>query len=132
MDKKKYAIAAIGAFVFVFVFDMLWHEFLMKGMYQATASVWRPEEEYNMGIMTLSQFFFAGILTLIYTQVGKHLPCKHGVQFGVFAGLLLATFDLAAYGYLPISFKICSLWMLASVLRCVGSGAVIAFLYKEK
>ena len=104
----------------------------MKGMYQATSSVWRPEGEHNMGFMLLSQFLFAAVLALIYTGVGKHLPCKKGIQFGFSAGLLLAMPQLGTFCYLPIPLKISLLWMVAALLKGTGCGFVIAQIYKEK
>jgi hypothetical protein len=130
MNIKRYAIATIAAFAFVFVFEMLWHGFLMKGMYDATASVWRPESEHHMTFIFVSQFLFAAVLTFIYTAVGHHLSCKRGIAFGFFAGLLLAAVDLGAYCYLPIPLSIVLMWMAASLLKGLGSGIVIALIYK--
>jgi hypothetical protein len=64
------------------VFEMLWHGFLMRGMYDATISVWRPEEESDMKFIFASQFLFAAVLAYIYTFIGKHISCKRGVVFG--------------------------------------------------
>ncbi len=121
MNTKRFVLAVIGAFVFVFVFEMLWHGFLMKDMYDATISVWRPEGEHDMRFIFASQFLFAAVLTYIYTVVGKHLTCKRGVAFGFFAGLLLAMPQLGTYCYLPIPLTISLMWMLASHINRLGS-----------
>ena len=131
MNTKRFILAVIGAFAFVFVFEMLWHGFAMKGMYDATASVWRPEEEHQMIYIFASQFLFAAVLAYIYTVVGSHLSCKRGIAFGFFAGLLLATVDLGSYCYLPIPLSITLMWMAASILKGLGSGVIIALIYKH-
>ena len=131
MNTKRFALATIGAFFFVMIFEMLWHGFLMKGMYDATSSVWRPEDAHYMQYMFASQFLFAGVLAYIYTIIGKHISCKHGVAFGFFAGLLLAMPQLGTYCYLPIPLTISLMWMLASVLKGLGAGVVIAAIYKN-
>lgn len=130
MNQKRLIFAVIGAFIFIFIFEMLWHGFLMKGMYEATASVWKPQEEANMALMTLSQFLSALVLTVFYSKVGKHLSCQRGILFGLFAGLIIATPELAASSYLPIPFALSAMWMAASILKCVGAGMIIAKIYK--
>lgn len=131
MNTKRFVLATMGSFVFVLIFEMLWHGFLMKGMYDATISVWRPEADTDMKYMFASQFLFAVVLAYIYTFIGKHIACKHGVAFGFFAGLLLAMPDLGTYCYLPIPLTISLMWMLASVLKCLGAGIIIAAIYKD-
>ncbi len=73
---KKIVLAALAAFVVVFGFEFLWHGFLMKGMYEATMSVWRPGLECNILVMLASQFLFALALAVGYSCLAKHLQCK--------------------------------------------------------
>ena len=131
MNIKRYAIATIAAFIFIFLFEWLWHGMLMKGMYEATKDVWRPEDPSLMVYIFAVQFLFAAVLTYIYTVVGKHLPCKRGIAFGFFAGLLMAMPNLGAHAYMPIPLTIPLMWMLSMVVECVIAGMVIAAIYKE-
>jgi hypothetical protein len=105
---------------------------LMKSMYEATIEVWRPEDPSYMIYIFAAQFLFAAVLTHIYTVVGKYLSCKRGIAFGFFAGLLLAMPQLGAYAYMPVPLTIPLMWMLASLLKGLGSGIIIAAIYKEK
>jgi hypothetical protein len=130
MNMKKFILATIG--VFVFIFEMLWHGFLMKDMYEATMSIWRPEEESDMRFIFASQFLFSIMLVYIYTIIGKHITCKRGMVFGLFAGLLMAMPELGTYCYLPIPLSISLMWMLATLLKGLGSGIVVAAIYKEQ
>lgn len=130
MDTKRYAIAVLATFIFVFIFEFLWHGFLMRGMYDATISVWRPEDESDMRFIFASQFLFALVLAYIYTVIGKHITCKYGVAFGFFAGLLMTMPELGTYCYLPIPLSITLMWMLATLLKGLGSGVIIAAIYK--
>lgn len=130
MNTKRLIFAIIGAFIFVVAFEMLWHGFLMKGLYEATASVWRPEEEHEMIYMFASQFLFAAVVAFIYTKIGRHIPCKRGIAFGFFVGLILAMPELGSYCYLPIPMSIALLWMLAGLLKGLGTGMAVAAIYK--
>jgi hypothetical protein len=131
LNIKRFILATIAAFVFIFIFEWLWHGMLMKGMYEATKDVWRPEDASLMIYVFASLFLFAAVLTYIYTVVGKHLPCKRGIAFGFFAGLLLAMPNLGAYAHMPIPLTIPLMWMLSMVIECLGAGMVIAAIYKE-
>lgn len=124
-------MATIAAFVFVFIFEGLWHQLLMKDMYEATLSVWPPEDPGKMVYIFTSQFLFVAVMAYIYTVVGKHIPCKRGIAFGFFVGLLLAMPTLGTYCYLPIPLTITLMWMLACLLKGLGAGIVIAAIYKE-
>ncbi len=130
MNTKKFILALIGAFVFIFVFEWLWHGMLMKGMYEATIEVWRPEDPSLMIYIFAAQFLFAAVFTYIYTVVGKHLSCKRGVAYGFFAGLLLAAPQLGAYCYMPIPLTIPLMWMLSVIIECTIAGVIIAAIYK--
>ena len=132
MNLQRYVLATLGAFLFVFVFEFLWHGWLMRGMYDATITVWRPQNESNMAYVFAAQILFAAILAYIYTRVGKHLACRRGIAFGFFAGLLLAAPQLGTYCYLPIPLTITLMWMVAEFLKCLGAGITIAMIYREK
>jgi hypothetical protein len=132
MNTKRFVLAGLGSFVFVFLFEMLWHGYFMRGLYNQTISVWRPENESNMASMVGSHFLFAMSMALMYTFVGKHLKCKVGIQYGILTGLILAMPQLGTYCYLPIPLVISLLWMLAALLKCLGAGMAIARIYKEK
>ena len=129
MNIQRFSLSILGAFIFIFVFEFTWHGFLMKGLYDATITVWRPQEESNMLYIFASQFLFAVVFAYIYTLIGKQIACKRGIAFGFFAGLLLAMPQLGTYCYLPIPLTISLLWMLAAFLKCLGAGIVIAAIY---
>ena len=132
MNYKKLIIASVAGFITVFVFEMLWHGFLMKGMYEATSSVWRPEDEHDMKFMFLSQFLFAAAMAFVYPIVKPALKCKIGLQFGFLIGLIMAMPQLGSYCYLPIPITISLMWMLANLLRAIVVGLTVGFVFKEK
>lgn len=135
MNYKKLIIASIAGFIAVAAFEMLWHGPIMKDMYEATANVWRPESEYTMGYMAyifISQFLFAVAMAVVYSIVRPALKCKVGIQFGFLTGIILAAPALGTYCYMPIPLSISLMWMLASLLKCLVCGVVVAFVYKER
>lgn len=129
MNMKRFPIASIGAFVFVFLYEFLVHGFLMMGLYEQTASVWRPQEESNMVVMLLSQLLFGVALAFFYPIVGPDTECKKAIPFGVGLGLVLAMPQIATYCYLPIPLTISLLWAVIALVKAIGSTYIVAKIY---
>ena len=101
MTAKRFLSATLGAFVFVFLYELLVHGQLMMGLYNQTASLWRPQEECNMAIMLLSQLLFAAALAFFYPIIGSDTECKKAIPFGAGLGLdgRAATGNLLLFAY---------------------------------
>jgi len=132
MNMKRFVLAAIGAFVFVFIYEFLVHGFLMMSLYEQTADVWRPQEESNMLVMFLSQFLFAVALAFFYPIVGMDEDCKKALPFGIGLGLVMAMPQIGTYCYLPIPITISLLWALISFLKALGSSYIVSKIYNWK
>ena len=129
MNMKRFIIAGIGAFVFVFLYEFLVHGFLMMGLYEQTASVWRPQEESNMLIMLLSQFLFGMAVAFFYPIVGLDTECKKAIPFGIGLGLVMAMPQIATYCYLPIPLIISLLWAVITFVKALGSSYIVSKIY---
>lgn len=132
MDMKRFVMAGIAAFVFIFLYDFLVHGFLLTDIYQQTASLWRPEEEANMGIMLLSQFLFGFAIAFFYPIVGPDTDCKKAIPFGVGLGLVMAMPQIGSYAYLPIPMKLSLFWALATFVQALGSAVIVSKIYNWK
>jgi len=126
---KKMALGGLAAFVFVFLYEFLVHGFLMKGMYEATMSVWRPQEESSMPIMFLSQFLFAMAVAFFYPVVGPDKDCKKAIPFGFGLGLVMAMPSIGTYSYLPIPMSISLLWALAAFGKAFGASYIVGRIF---
>ena len=128
---KVMLLGGLVAFVFVFLFEFVVHGFLMRGMYEATANVWRPPAESSMPVMFLSQFLFAIAVAFFYPIVGPDKECKKAGPFGFGLGLVMAMPQLAAYSYLPIPVTISLVWALAAFVKAFGSAFIIAKVFNK-
>lgn len=128
---KGMVLGGLAAFVFVFLFEFLVHGFLMKGMYEATMSVWRPPAESNMVVMLLSQFLFGIAVAFLYPIVGPDKECKKAAPFGFGLGLVMAMPQIASYSYLPIPISISLLWAAASFVKAFGSAFIAAKVFNK-
>ena len=130
MNIKRFALASLGAFVFVFVYEFIVHGFLMMSLYEQTADVWRPEEESSMLVMLISQFLFAAALAFFYPIVGlDDEKCKKALPFGVGLGLLMAMPSIGTYCYLPIPITISLLWAVIAFLKALGGTCIVSKIY---
>lgn len=132
MDMKRFLFAAIGAFIFVFLYELLVHGYLMISQYEQTAAVWRPQEESNMTVMLLSQFLFGVAVAFFYPIVGPDTECKKAVPFGIGLGLVLAMPQIASYSYLPIPLTLSLLWAVIAFIKALGCSIIVSKVYNWK
>ncbi|MFT5171095.1 MAG: hypothetical protein ACI9BD_000867 [Candidatus Marinamargulisbacteria bacterium] len=129
MNMKKLGLACLGVFVFVFAFDFIVHGNMLKGLYEATASAWRPMDEHDMRFMMASQLLFAVFLTYFFVKLGK-TGMSDGIMYGLAIGTVLGAVQLGTYCYLPIPLSLTLAWVAAAVVKSVGCGAIAAKIYK--
>jgi hypothetical protein len=131
MNKQRYVISALATFVFVFLYEFLVHGYLLMDLYEQTASLWRPEEEYKMPVMLMSEFSFSAVLAYIFTQNYEGKGVGEGVRFGLCIGMLLGAIEIGKYSYMPIPIILMLSWVLAALLIGLGSGIVLSLVYKR-
>jgi len=129
---KKVAILAIAAFATIFGFQWLYHGVYMMSDYQATAAMWRPEEQMKdfMHICMISKGLMAlaasGLFCMaMKSSCGSPCPVK-GAKIGLLIGLLLGAASFSSYAWLPFeTMDIPLKWLAGDVLMGVIVGAVL-------
>jgi hypothetical protein len=128
---KGMVLGGLAATIFVFLFEFVVHGFLMKGMYEATMSVWRAPAESNMTVMFLSQFLFAMAVAFFYPIVGPDKDCKKAIPFGFGLGLVMAMPQIGSYSFLPIPLSLSLMWAAASFVKAFGSAFIVAKVFSR-
>ena len=131
MNMKRFMLAFVATFIFVFLFEWLWHGVLMTPVYEATEEVWRPPAESSMAFLTLSQLLYSLLIAYIFTRNYQANGIAEGLRFGLLMGLLVGSIQLGTYSYLPIPLSITLLWVLAEVLKGIGAGVILSLTYDE-
>lgn len=131
MNTKRYALAAVATFVFVFVLEFLWHGVGMMSLYESTSDVWRPQEETNMAFLTASQVVYALVIAFIFTRNYEGKGVGEGVRFGLMMGLLVGSIQIGTYAFLPVPLTIPLLWVAAEVVKGIGAGVVLSLTYRS-
>ena len=136
MNTKRWLLASLAAFVVIFILEFLIHGILLEGIYQQTASVWRPEPEIErmMWLFWLGYLVFAPFFALIYTkgyEAGKS-GFGQGVRYGVYMGVILSVMQsLGWYVVLPIPATLAFYWFIATMVESVAAGIVVGLIYRQ-
>ena len=137
MDKKRWLVAGIVVAVVVTVLESVFHGYFMKGIYEATATIWRPYAD--MSKLTpygwLATLFVSFILVYIYHRgyEGKGSAVAEGLRFGFWIGLFTAV-PMAVWTYIvmPVPFAIAFWWFAIAMIDMLVAGALVGAIYKKK
>lgn len=132
MNAKKYLYASGAAFIFIFMFDWLFHGIILKDMYQQTASLWRPHDQMMVffPFITLSQILFSFLFGFIFIKGLENKGITEGLRYGLLIALLSSTHLIEMYASQPIPASIIIAWILGVVVKYSWAGMVIAAIYK--
>ncbi len=133
MNMKRFLIAMIGLFIFIFGYETIIHGFLLTNIYSETPSIWRSYDQmvaympFNIGIMALITIWIVFIFTRLFEEGGWKNGLKFGFYFGVLSGIQAA----GAWYYLPISGLLAGYWFIAYVVESLLGGLIIGFIYRR-
>ncbi|MBV8940072.1 MAG: hypothetical protein JO089_09590 [Alphaproteobacteria bacterium] len=149
--RKKYALSAAAAFIFIFIYEWAVHSVLLHPIYMQTASVWRPMGEIQrmMPLVLLRHAALALLLAAVFLKCraragacavptgtaadtmppssGAYCPVKSGgACFGLTVGLLMGIIEAGSYAYIPIPASLAILWFAAALVEGLGVGIVLS------
>ncbi|MDX2074434.1 MAG: hypothetical protein SFX19_08755 [Alphaproteobacteria bacterium] len=148
---KTCIISFIAVFAFLFGYDWLVHGHLLMADYEATASLWRPQEE-------MQQFFgyciayHAALAAVLVCFFKKFRSCKcgptcqcnpeaassccpiksGGLCFGIKVGLLMGLAHASNYIWLAIPGDLAVKWFIAYLVQGAGAGVILGMVCKSK
>jgi hypothetical protein len=130
MNHKRGFPAFLAAFVFIFLFEFLWHGMLMKSAYMETATLWRTEPMFPL--LILGQAVIAFAFTGLYvSKVGVNSAAT-GVGYGIVIGILCAGGDLIRFSVQPLTVKILWMWIVGGLVEFAIAGAIVGAIYKPR
>ena len=133
MNGKKFLIAFIACFIFIFVFGYLWWGMLMTSAHMEVPALWRPEADFNSHFAWLifGHIAIAFFFTMIFVRgFGSGGGAAGGFRYGILVGLLFAANDCISYAVQPLTTKILGGWVVGDVLQFAIAGLIIGALYK--
>jgi hypothetical protein len=130
MNHKRGFPAFLAAFVFIFLFEFLWHGMLMKSAYMETATLWRVEPMFPL--LILGQAVIAFAFTGLYvSKVGVNSAAT-GMGYGIVIGILCAGGDLIRFSVQPLTVKILWMWIVGGLVEFAIAGAIVGAIYKPR
>ncbi len=129
---KQLIWAVIAVFVTWSLLDFLIHGIFLKSTYQATANLWRPEEEMNMLLMSMVTLIFSICFVSIYSFLVNPKSLAIGIKYGVVFGMGAAiSMGFGSYCYMPISLSLALSWFIASLVEITLAGVLVGLIVKK-
>ena len=118
MNWKKFFIAFIAAFVFLFVFGFLWYGTLMHGAHQEVPTLLRPEAEFknHFGWLVFGHLVMAFFLTMLYACFVSGGGVGAGAKLGILVALVYVGVNLISFAVQPLTTKILWGWILGDLI----------------
>lgn len=136
MNIKRWILASLATVVVILVLEFIIHGIFLSGIYNETASVWRPETEMQsrVWLMWLGYLIFAPFFAYIYTQgyVQGANGMQQGLRYGLLMGVVLSVMQsLGWYAVLPIPGMLAFYWFLAGMAEFTIAGVAVGMIYRE-
>ena len=132
MNVKRYVLASLAVFAFIFIFEWMFHGNLLSDFYAQSQHLWRAKEDVVMPAMFLGQFMFPFIFTFIFLKGYDNKGIGEGIRYGILIWLLFIPNNLIFYAVMPLSFTLVGLWILGGLIEMVIAGAIAATIYRPK
>ena len=128
MNKLRYALASLAVFIFVAIFEGVFHGKFLAGLYAQTAYLWRTE--MNTSVIVFAQFLFSFVFGFIFLKGYEGKGIMEGVRYGVLIGLLAIPTNLIFYAVQPLPIQLVVLWCVGGLMEMILAGAILAAIYR--
>ena len=129
---KQNLLATIAVFITWTIIDFLTHGRLLMEAYEATAHLWRSEQDMNpvlmSGVTLIYSFCFVALYQYFVNPKSLSTGLKFGALFGLAAGVVGG---IGSYVYLPISLQLAGSWLAISLVELTAAGAIVGYLVKD-
>lgn len=128
MKNKRFWLAFVVIAVYVVIYEWVFHGGVLISLYEATASVWRPEDDFAgvMQWMFLGQILFAFAFCWLYTCTRCDASIKSGACYGFIVGLMASATSLIYYSVLPITLSLTFAWIAGGLIESVIAGIILS------
>jgi hypothetical protein len=132
MNWKKFFIAFIATFIFLFLFGFLWYGTLMQGAHHEVPTLLRPETDFksHFGWLVLGHLVMAFFFTILCARFVPAGGVRTGATLGILVGLVYAGPHLISFAVQPLTLKILCGWIAGAVIQFTIAGAIVGAIYK--
>jgi hypothetical protein len=131
MNLKKFFIAFVAAWVWIFVFGWVYHGMLMHNTYAAMPNLMRAPAEVQFQLIVLGQIVMAFFFTLIFVRgFGSGGGVAGGFRYGILLALFLCGLDVIDYAVEPLTTTVLFAWCVGGIVELAMAGVIVGALYK--
>ena len=126
---KNLIIGTIVVFIAWMAMDFLFHGNVLQGLYQETASLWRPPEEMKMGVNAIVVLIAATMFTAIYVFLVDEQNLKTGLLYGLLYGIAVGVgAGFGTFSFMPLPYELALSWFTIMVIESLVAGALIGLI----
>ena len=131
MNWKKFFVAFLAAFGFIFLFGFLWYGKLMHGAHQEVPTLWRTEADFGNHFSTLVfghivMAFFLTVLCARFVPGGGASACA---MLALLVALIYAGADMITFAVQPLTTKMLWGWIAGDLIQFAIAGAIVGAIY---
>ena len=132
MNPKRFFIAFIVTFVFIFLFGFLWYGKFMQDIHNEVPMLWRTEADFGSHFpwLILGHVVMAFFLTLLYARFVPAGGAAAGIVMGILVACLYIGGNLVTFAVQPLTTKILGGWIVGNLLEFGIAGAIVGAIYK--
>jgi len=129
---KRFVIAFIAAFIFIFFWGWLYNGVLLKDVLTEAQSLFRPLEE-TMGLfhwIVIGQAGLALAFVMIYASGFAGGGIAAGVRLGIMLEILAVSARCIIYATQPFPVKLLVLVSIGGFIEMIVTGVIVGAIYK--
>lgn len=120
----------LAVYVFIFVYEFVFHGVIIKPWYEETIHLWRGEKDCIMPALLGGQLLFAAALTAFYALGIKGSSLRDGLRFGALLAALVVAQHVMMHGVAPYPLKMTLGWIAGNGLEMLLVGAILGALHR--
>lgn len=134
MNIKRLLLAILAGWIVICGTDFLIHDLWLGPLYQATKSIWRPDEEMHTHLcwMFFAQFLIVATFVIVWAKGFVGGSMRTAVTFGLLMGVFQQTWAIILFVVLPIPGELAVKWFIGGLVQAVLLGIVTSLVYKLK
>lgn len=134
MNWKKFFIAFIAAFVFIFLFGFIWYGKLMNPVHMEVPVLFRAEADFGAYFpwLVFGHVVMAFFLTMLIARFSPAGGAVGGAGLAVIVALVYSGADFITYAVQPLTTKMLCGWIVGDLIMFAIAGAIIGAIYKPR
>ena len=129
---KRFIVAFIAAYVFIFFWGWLLNGVLLKEIYAQTPNLWRPQSE-TMSLfhwIIIGQALVVFAFVMIYASGFAGGGVIAGIRLGILVEIAAIGMRLAIYAVQPFPGKLIVYGSISGLIEMIIVGAIVSAIYK--